>query len=202
MFVNIGGISNVTYVPRRGDPLAFDSGPGNALIDQWVAREGGVPFDADGAIASEGGVIAAVVARYLDMPFFSRSGPKSLDRNDFTLDLAGRMELADGARTLAAVTAAAILAAAGQMPERRRCGSCRRRRAQSAHPGRPRRRCRARGRPRCHRRCAGLNGDSMEAEAWAYLAVRAPGGLPITFPTTTGVPMAVGGGVLALPDKT
>ena len=69
----------------EGDPVAFDTGPGNALIDQWVAREGGVPFDADGAIASEGGVVSAVVARYLDKPFFAKPGPKSLDRNDFTL---------------------------------------------------------------------------------------------------------------------
>ena len=73
VFVNIGGISNVTYVPRRGDPLAFDSGPGNALIDQWVAREGGMPYDADGAIASEGGVIAAVVARYLESLSFQEA---------------------------------------------------------------------------------------------------------------------------------
>ena len=56
VFVNIGGISNITYVPASGDPIAFDTGPGNTLIDQWVSREGGVPFDAGGAIASEGGV--------------------------------------------------------------------------------------------------------------------------------------------------
>ncbi len=203
VFVNIGGISNVTYVPRRGDPLAFDSGPGNALIDQWVAREGGVPYDADGAIASEGGVIAAVVARYLDLPFFSRSGPKSLDRNDFSLDLAGRMELADGARTLAAVTAAAILAAAGQMPERPALWIVSGGGARNPHiladlgAGAEREGARV-----ATADALGLNGDSMEAEAWAYLAVRARAGLPITFPTTTGVPMAVGGGVLALPDKT
>ena len=80
-------------------------GPGNALIDQWVTREGGVPFDADGAIASEGGVVRAVVERYLDNPFFEKSGPKSLDRNDFTLAEAEGLELADGARTLAAVSA-------------------------------------------------------------------------------------------------
>ncbi len=73
---------------RSGDPIAFDTGPGNTLIDQWVTREGGVPFDADGAIASEGGVDRSVVERYLDNPFFEKSGPKSLDRNDFTLDLA------------------------------------------------------------------------------------------------------------------
>src|SRR5690606_18895346 len=92
-FVNIGGISNVTFVPEHGDPVAFDSGPGNALIDQWVAGEGGVPFDADGMIASEGGIVSEVVARYLDSPFFERAAPKSLDRNDFSLDLAAGLDL-------------------------------------------------------------------------------------------------------------
>ncbi|RST80594.1 anhydro-N-acetylmuramic acid kinase, partial [Aquibium carbonis] len=100
--VNIGGISNVTFVPAIGDPFAFDSGPGNALIDQWVSAEGGVPFDADGMIASEGGIVRAVADAYLDKPFFALKAPKSLDRNDFTLDLATGLELADGARTLAA----------------------------------------------------------------------------------------------------
>ena len=85
-FVNIGGISNVTWIDREGDPVAFDSGPGNALIDQWVQREGGLPFDENGQVASEGGIVGAVVARYLEKPFFDRPGPKSLDRLDFTLD--------------------------------------------------------------------------------------------------------------------
>ena len=76
VFVNIGGISNITYVPESGDPVAFDTGPGNTLIDQWVSREGGVPFDAGGAIASEGGVVASIVERYLDNPFFEKA-----DRN-------------------------------------------------------------------------------------------------------------------------
>ena len=116
VFVNIGGISNITYVGESGDPVAFDTGPGNALIDQWVAREGGVPFDAGGAIASEGGVVGAVVERYLDNPFFAKSGPKSLDRNDFTLAEAEGLELADGARTLAAVSAEAILKSAEHLP--------------------------------------------------------------------------------------
>ena len=112
VFVNVGGISNITYVPATGDPIAFDTGPGNTLIDQWVSREGGVPFDAGGVIASEGGVNRGVVERYLENPFFEKPGPKSLDRNDFTLALVEGLELADGARTLAAVSAAAILKSA------------------------------------------------------------------------------------------
>ena len=199
-FVNIGGISNITFVPERGDPVAFDSGPGNALIDQWVAEAGGVPFDENGMIASEGGVVRAVVERYLAEPFFARAAPKSLDRNDFTLAGAQGLDLADGARTLAALSAEAILAAVEQMPERPKlwiiCGG---------------------GRKNPHIMAdlkagaatdeaevilaedAGLDGDAMEAEAWAYLAVRSIRGLPLTFPTTTGCRDAVSGGVLALP---
>jgi anhydro-N-acetylmuramic acid kinase len=201
VFVNIGGISNITFVPQTGDPVAFDTGPGNALIDQWVAREGGLPFDEDGRLASEGTVVDAVVRSYLDNPFFKKSGPKSLDRGDFTLEGIEGLELSDGARTLARVSAEAILRAAEHLPERPRlwvvCGG---------------------GRKNPHivgdmRQIAGadavvlaedlgFDGDAMEAEAWAYLAVRARNNLPLTWPTTTGCREAVSGGVLAMPAST
>lgn len=198
VFVNIGGISNITYVSEQGDPIAFDSGPGNALIDQWVQREGGVPYDADGAIASEGGVVDAVIRRYLEKPFFGKAGPKSLDRLDFTLDEAGGLELADGARTLAAVSAGAILKAAEHMPVQPRlwiiCGGGRKNphivadlRAGASKAGAA----------VILAEDAGLDGDAMEAEAWAYLAVRSLRGLPLTFPTTTGCRGPVSGGVVS-----
>jgi anhydro-N-acetylmuramic acid kinase len=201
VFVNIGGISNITYV-GEGDPVAFDTGPGNALIDQWVAREGGVPFDADGRIASEGSVVHAVVERYLDNPFFGKPGPKSLDRGDFTLAEADGLELADGARTLAAVSAEAILRSVQHLPARPRlwivAGGGRRNphilsdlQAGAARTGAE----------VVLAEDAGLRGDFIEAEAWAYLAVRSLNGLPLTFPTTTGCRRAVSGGVLAKPSK-
>jgi anhydro-N-acetylmuramic acid kinase len=198
VFVNIGGISNVTYVPEHGDPVAFDSGPGNALIDQWVSREGGVPFDAGGAIASEGGVVQAVVERYLANPFFAKGGPKSLDRNDFTLAEAAGLELADGARTLAAVSAEAILKSAEHMVEHPKlwilCGGGRKNPyiVRDLRAG-------AIDAEVILAEDAGLDGDSMEAEAWAYLAVRARKGLPLTFPTTTGCREAATGGTFAAP---
>ena len=198
VFVNIGGISNITCVPCAGDPIAFDTGPGNTLIDQWVAREGGVPFDAGGAIASEGGVIRTVVARYLDNMFFEKSGPKSLDRNDFTLELARGLELADGARTLAAVSAEAILKAADHLSERPKlwivCGGGRK------NPyivGDLRAGAEKEGAKVIVAEDVKLDGDSVEAEAWAYLAVRSARKLPLTFPTTTGCREPVTGGVLA-----
>lgn len=200
VFVNIGGISNITYVPQHGDPVAFDSGPGNALIDQWVQREGGVPFDAGGAIASEGGVVRVVVERYLDKPFFAAAGPKSLDRLDFTLAEAEGLELADGARTLAAVSAEAILRAAEHMPEQPKlwiiCGGGRK----NPHIVNDLREgAEADGASVILAEDAGFDGDAMEAEAWAYLAVRAKKGLSLTFPTTTGCKEPVSGGMFAYP---
>ncbi len=198
VFVNIGGISNITFVPEKGDPVAFDTGPGNALIDQWVQREGGVPFDAGGAIASEGGVARRVVVRYLERPFFAQPGPKSLDRNDFTLDEAEGLALADGARTLAAVTAEAILKSAEHLPAPPKlwivCGGGRK----NPHiVGDLRAGAALAGAKVMLAEDAGLDGDATEAEAWAYLAVRALKGLPLTFPATTGCREAVSGGVIA-----
>ena len=198
VFVNIGGISNITYVPESGDPIAFDTGPGNALIDQWVSREGGVPFDDGGRIASEGQIDLMTIDRYLENPFFEKSGPKSLDRLDFTLDTMGRLELSDGARTLAAVSARSILKAVDHLPEKPRlwivCGGGRKNpyivndlRAGAS----------AQGARVMLAEDGGWNGDFTEAEAWAYLAVRARKGLPLTYPSTTGCTEPISGGRLA-----
>ena len=197
-FVNVGGISNVTFVPERGDPVAFDCGPGNTLIDRWVSTNAGVPIDQNGRIASEGGVIERVVRAYLANPFFEMPGPKSLDRNDFTLAEAQGLELADGARTLAAVTARAIFDAARQMPAMPRrwvlCGGGRKNPlivsdlADLVAPAKA---------DVVLAEELGFDGDAMEAEAWGYLAVRSVKGLPLTFPTTTGCRKPVSGGVLA-----
>lgn len=199
-FVNIGGISNITWVPERGDPVAFDTGPGNALIDQWVQASGGVPYDAGGMIASEGSVVRAIVERYLDKPFFRRPGPKSLDRNDFTLVEAAGMELADGARTLAAVSAESIMEASDHLPSEPKlwilCGGGRK----NPHiVGDMKTIAARRGAQVILAEDAGFDGDAMEAEAWAYLAVRSQRGLPLTFPTTTGCRAPATGGVRADP---
>jgi anhydro-N-acetylmuramic acid kinase len=200
VFVNIGGISNITFVPATGDPIAFDTGPGNTLIDQWVAAHGGVPFDADGAIAGEGHVVGTVVRRYLENPFFDRPGPKSLDRNDFTLDVASGLELADGARTLAAVTAKAILKAVEHLPERPKlwilCGGGRKNPHIVADM-----KAGAGDAEVVLAEDAGLRGDFTEAEAWAFLAIRSRRGLPLTWPTTTGCREPATGGVLAEPGS-
>nr|WP_255618078.1 anhydro-N-acetylmuramic acid kinase [Aurantimonas sp. VKM B-3413] len=199
VFVNIGGISNVTYVDGRHDPVAFDSGPGNALLDQWLQREAGIPFDQNGAVASEGGIIEDLAAHYLGSPFFSRPLPKSLDKFDFSVPESAAGSLEDVARTLCRVSARAILKAAEHFPERPKlwiiCGGGRRHPAIMADlraeaPG---------GAAVVAAEEAGFDGDAMEAEAWAYLAVRSLAGLPLTYPTTTGCRKPVTGGLISLP---
>jgi anhydro-N-acetylmuramic acid kinase len=196
VFVNIGGISNLTFVGMDKNIVAYDSGPGNTLIDQWVEAHAGIPYDQGGMIASEGSVIADLAQRYLANPFFSGTKRRSLDRNDFSPPVGADASLEDGARTLAHVTAAAILKSAKHLPDR---------------PGS----YIVSGGGRLNRMImrdltdlafseeatvmsaeeAGLDGDAMEAEAWAYLAVRSLEGLPLTFPGTTGVTKPVTGGV-------
>ncbi|MCJ7993060.1 anhydro-N-acetylmuramic acid kinase [Rhizobium cremeum] len=197
-FVNIGGISNLTFLGRDGEIVAFDSGPGNTLIDQWVETHAGVPYDQGGMIASEGRVVASLVERYLDSPFFTAEKRRSLDRNDFLPPEGGEAELSDGARTLAYLTAAAILKSSGHLPEMPGtfviCGGGRHNRIIMADL----RDLAARhGSVVLSAEDAGFDGDAMEAEAWAYLAVRSLKGLPLTFPGTTGVRKPVSGGILA-----
>ncbi len=200
VFVNIGGISNLTYVDGKGAILAYDSGPGNTLIDQWVEMNAGIPFDQGGAIASEGSVIASLVERYFNHPFFEGDKRGSLDRNDFQPPAAGDAGLHDGARTLAYVTAAAVLKSASHLPETPRqyviCGGGRLNRVIMDDLGELAARD---GAVVVNADDLGLNGSSMEAEAWAYLAVRSWKGLPLTFPGTTGVARPVSGGVLVRP---
>lgn len=198
MFVNIGGISNLTFIGSDGTIVAFDSGPGNTLIDQWVEALAGIPYDAGGAIASEGVVLAPLAARYLDHPFFTSEKRMSLDRNDFRPPAPHEAGLHDGARTLAHVSAAAIIKSMRHLPGSPSliivCGGGRLNRTimydlAALAPG-------AQVEPA---ETFGFNGDSMEAEAWAYLAVRSSRALPLTFPGTTGVEMPVTGGILTPP---
>lgn len=199
-FVNIGGVANMTWIGREGALVAFDTGPGNALLDDWCARHTGIPFDRDGRLAASGTVHDNALAALAGNPFFATAAPKSLDRNHF--DVAGLEGLspADGAATLTRFTALAIARAVDHVPERPVlsviCGGGR-------HNPTLLREIRDLLEPRGERvltaEQAGLDGDAMEAEAWAYLAVRCLKGLPITFPGTTGAPRPLAGGVVARP---
>lgn len=195
-FLNIGGVANVTWIGPDGTLLAFDTGPGNALIDDWMVSAGGVPHDAGGRLALLGRADPASVAQFLGDEFFERPPPKSLDRNAFArVDLTG-MPPEDGAATLTAVTVGAVAASGRWFPGQPRswivCGGGRRNNAILAGlrqnlPG------------VLTAEEAGFDGDAMEAEAWAYLAVRALKGLALTFPGTTGAANPLTGGVIVRP---
>jgi anhydro-N-acetylmuramic acid kinase len=115
--LNIGGISNVTYVSGEETALlGFDTGPGNALIDDWIRMHDKGDYDADGHIAACGSADIARVTAAMQRPFFTTAPPKSLDRGDFTLDIAKGLSLENGAATLTALTAHAIAASVAWLP--------------------------------------------------------------------------------------
>jgi len=199
-FVNIGGISNLTSIGTDGRISAFDSGPGNTLIDQWVEMQTGRTYDPGGEIGGRGKVVASLAERYLQSPFFRGNVRRSLDRGDFAPLRPEEARLEDGARTLAHVAAASIIKSASFLPETPAvyivCGGGRLNATLMAEFSVMAERF---GSKVLSAEEAGFDGDAMEAEAWAYLAVRSLEGLPLTFPGTTGVGVPVSGGVLATP---
>lgn len=190
--LNIGGVANVTWM--EGERIvAFDTGPGGALLDDWVLAKTGSAFDRDGALAAGGTPDMARVDAALAHPYFTRPAPKSLDRDAFAIDLAG-LAVEDGAATLVAFTAAAVARGVAHLPAPPRrwivAGGGRRNAALLAA---------LRGRLNVEVAVAedlGWDGDSLEAEAFAFLAVRSLAGLPLSLPETTGVARPVTGGAL------
>jgi len=173
VFVNIGGISNLTYIAEDGQLSAFDSGPGNMLIDQWIEAHTGKAYDRNGETAAKGTVSPPLVRRYLESPFFSANIRRSLDRSDFAPPVKGEVSLEDGARTLAHVTAASILKLAAYLPQPPKtfvvCGGGRLNPVIMAEFLML---AAEKGARVIAAESAGFDGGSMEAEAWAYLAVR------------------------------
>jgi anhydro-N-acetylmuramic acid kinase len=198
MVLNLGGVANVTYIDG-GTILAFDTGPASALIDDLVLRRYGLPFDEDGRIAREGTVHDPTLAALMDNLYFALPPPKSLDRNDFhaRARIVEALADADAVATLAAFTIEATVAALAHVPRPPRRwlvgGGGRLNRflmqGLEAALGVPVEPCEA----------VGWNGDALEAECFAYLAARSLAGLPLSLPTTTGVPEPMPGGRLWRP---
>jgi anhydro-N-acetylmuramic acid kinase len=189
--VNIGGVAQVTYI--RGDlVLAFDTGPGNAPIDDWMHRHSGRPVDQDGAFAATGKVNGAALDAMLANPFFERTPPKSLDRMDFGMQAVDMLSPADGAATLTAFTAASLARAREHFPDAAETwivsGGGRHNKTLMAM-------LKARvNAPVISAEEAGWDGDALEAHGFAYLAMRSKKGLPLSLPTTTGVRQPMTGG--------
>jgi anhydro-N-acetylmuramic acid kinase len=197
--LNLGGVGNVTWIGRDGSLVAFDTGPGNGPLDDWTARHTGAAFDRDGQLARAGRTDPAVLARLMSDPYFARPAPKSLDRLDFARALASSgldgLAAADGAATLVAFTAESV--ARAPLPERPLrwlvTGGGRRNPAIMDA-------LRARlGAPVDAVEAVSWDGDALEAECFAFLAARVRAGLPLSYPGTTGVPHAMGGGIITPP---
>src|SRR3569623_1790034 len=192
--VNIGGVANITYID--GETLiACDTGPGNALLDDYLLRHTGKAMDRDGLIAAQGDPDMDWIARALEHPFFDRPAPKSLDRNDFVSFTVEGMTLEDGAATRTAFTAASIAGIVEQLPNPpsnwvvvgggANNPTLMRMLSERLAPI-----------PVVTGHDLGWQGDAIEAQAFAYLAVRSLEGLPLTYPGTTGVRAPLTGGVL------
>lgn len=200
--LNVGGVANVTVLSPDTSPVACDTGPGNALLDDFMMARTGRPYDEDGAMAARGQVDEALLALWLDHSFFGQGAPKSLDRNAFRAFIASRgstdhLSLEDGAATLTALTAATVARFVDHLPQA------------------PRRWIIAGGGARNPTLCAmlgarlgvkvepaesfGWSADALEAHAFGFLAARSLRGLPLTFPSTTGVPEPLSGGVCFRP---
>ena len=195
--VNIGGVANLTYVGEDGNLIAFDTGPGNAPIDDWALKNTGEPVDRDGRLARAGAVNESVLAAMLDNEFFAARPPKSLDRLDFVSDKMSRLSPQDGAATLTAFTAASIARACAHLPKAPFiwivCGGGRH---NPVLMDELKKRIDAKI---VAAEDVGWRGDFLEAEAFAYLAARSVKGLPLSLPSTTGVPHPMPGGRLHKP---
>lgn len=193
MIVNIGGVANVTWLGEQGDIIAFDCGPGNALIDDWLGLHTKARFDEEGRMALKGKLDAKRLADFLEDPFFDDKPPKSLDRQHFSLSLVEGLSPEDGAATLTAMTASGIAKACELVPSMPK---------QLLVTGGGRHNTTLLTMINKYANVAVApveelhwNGDALEAQAFAYLAARSVQALALTLPSTTGVPRPVTGGV-------
>ncbi len=199
--LNLGGVGNLTFLGAKGEILAFDTGPANALLDDWALRHTGAPRDEGGALAASGRVDQGVLARLLTHPYFRAKPPKSLDRLDFhrAVAVSGLETLSaeDGAATLTAFSAHAVAASLPHLPAPPGrwvvCGGGRH------NPALMRALSDALAVPVTRAEDEGWDGDAIEAQAFGFLAARSLRGLPLSLPGTTGVPAPMPGGRLAAP---
>jgi len=194
--LNLGGVANVTWLAPDMEPVAFDTGPANGLIDAWCQQRLGVSHDQNGELAARGKIDPVALKSLMKHPFFAKPPPKSLDRWDFSLEPVQHLGDADGAATLTAFTARTVAAAIDQLGQPGRIlatGGGRH------NPVLMRMMGAAMGvRPEAVE-AVGWRGDLLEAEAFAWLAARVAAGLPTSIPSTTGVSRPVCGGSIAHP---
>ena len=190
--VNIGGVANVTWIGADDSLLAFDTGPGNGLLDEWVEAHMGEAFDKGGKLSGAGQTEYDRLDRLMDNAYFDQPPPKSLDRIDFDLAALEGVGAANGAATLVAFTCEAIARARQFFPAAAKqwlvTGGGRH------NPTLMAALAKSLGTAVAPVEAVRWNGDALEAQAFAYLAARSLLSLPLTYPGTTGVPEPVTGG--------
>jgi anhydro-N-acetylmuramic acid kinase len=195
--LNLGGVANITWWGGGDQLVAFDCGPANGPLNEWVEAHGLGAFDRDGRLAASGIVHEGLLLQLLDHPWLGEAWPKSLDRYDFSASMVRGLSPADGAATLTAFTAAAIGLGLDLCPSRPEavvaCGGGRKNPVLVAEIER-----RARVRV-IDADALGWRGDAIEAEAFAHLAMRSLRGLPLSFPDTTAAPAPITGGRIVRP---
>jgi anhydro-N-acetylmuramic acid kinase len=193
VILNLGGVGNVTFLEGPdSDPIAFDTGPASALLDDWISRNGAGHMDENGRISRSGSVNAGALDQLMGNPYFDQPYPKSLDRNAFDPGPVADLSLQDGAATLAVFTIESVARGIELLPVRPVrilvTGGGRHNptfmTGMADHLNLPVQPVEA----------VGWNGDVLEAQAFAYMAVRSRQGLPISFPMTTGVKAPLTGG--------
>ena len=194
--LNIGGVANLTWISREA-MVAFDTGPGNALIDDWMLQHTGRTMDVNGTLAATGEIDQTALKELLTDPYFGRPAPKSLDRNHFSenaTSVLAKTNPADDVATLTAFTAQAVLLGLRNLPQPPLqflvCGGGRKNKTLMKHLQTELKT------PVNSVESVGWCGDAMEAQLFAFLSVRSRYGLPISFPTTTGVTTPTTGGRL------
>ncbi|MGA9659444.1 MAG: anhydro-N-acetylmuramic acid kinase [Asticcacaulis sp.] len=197
--VNLGGVANITYMDD-GVLTALDTGPANGLMDQWMCRHGRGDFDPEGRFAASGRVDTGIVAAYMAHDYFKTPAPKSLDRYDFNLQAIEGLSFEDGMATLSAFTVASLMAGiqqSGLMPKTVILSGGGRHNTHLVNQLKtalaPAKVVLAED--------LGWRGGAIEAEAFAYMAVRTLKGLPISYPGTTGVSTPLCGGVISYPKR-
>lgn len=202
--LNIGGVANVTWVSfgnDGGDPaiIAFDTGPGNAMLDDWAEIHTGKPVDLDGNLAARGLSHEEVVMGLMASPYFDEMPPKTLDRDDFNIQTVRGLSAEDGAATLTDFVVESVVSAQSHFPKPPEAWYVA---GGGRHNPTMMRRLRRRMPVLVDPvEVLGWRGDALEAEAFAFLAVRSMRGLPLSLPGTTGCEKPTSGGVAHQPRR-
>lgn len=196
--VNIGGVANVTYIDGNAEPIAFDTGPGNAPMDELMLSRSGKPMDEGGAVAASGVADASLIAAALAHKFFALDPPKSLDRADFERFDLNALSLPDALATAAGIIASSIALSRKHFPKEPKRWIIAGGGARNPTLVKLLREKLAPARVQTAEEI-GWQSSAVEAQAFAFLAVRSIKNLPLSFPKTTGVSAPMTGGVLIRP---